>query len=139
MPTLLKFLVAHALAMSVAFIFSVIPVFTFEIGKKPVSYAEWWSSGAGISASIIGIVLPISGYILLNRNKHARIIYIGSIVFSCFLCPLLIFGLHDESIVSNISVIVAIISIFSAYLYLNKSVKSYFVSIDEDSQSETVN
>jgi hypothetical protein len=138
MPTLLKFLTAHALAMSAA-LFSVIPVFSFGIGNKPVSYAEWWSSGAGISASIIGIVLPISGYMLLDRNKHARIVYIGSIVFSCFLCPLLIFGLHDVFTMSNISVVASTICIFSVYLYLNKSVKSYFVSSSEVSHSDTVN
>lgn len=131
MPSLLKFLTAHALISSAFFIFSVIPVipvFSFGISSKQVNY---WSSGAGISASIAGIVLPISGYMLLNRNKYARLIYITSIVFACILCPLLIFGLHGESIISLVLVIVAIIGIFSAYLYLNKSVKSYFTSSDK--------
>ncbi len=134
MPSPLRFLTVHALISSVFFIFSVIPVVPvsfFGISSRRVSYAEWWSSGLGISASIIGIILPISGYMLLSRNKYARVTYISSIVFACILYPLLIFGLQGESIISLILVLVAILGILSAYLYLNKSVKSYFTSRDE--------
>jgi hypothetical protein len=128
MPRLLKFLTAHALAMSVSFIFSVIPVVSFGIGYKSVSYAEWWSSGVGIFASIMGILLPTAGYLFLKRDRYARIVYVGSMVFIS-LFQFARVGLNYHSIISFI-LILPLIGLISAYLFLSKSVKLYFVSTD---------
>jgi hypothetical protein len=79
MPGFLKFLTAHAFGMSVLLVASVIPHGSFVLHGRPVSYAEWWSSGAGPLASFLGIILPISGFLLLRRNPLARIAYLTSI------------------------------------------------------------
>lgn len=50
MPKLLKFLTAHAAFCFVFFVMSVIPNDSFSIQGQHVTYAEWWSSGAGVFA-----------------------------------------------------------------------------------------
>ena len=79
MPSLLKFLTAHSLASFVLLVASVVPNSSFAIDGHPVSYSEWWSSGAGPLASLLGVILPISGYLLLKGHPMARVTYLASI------------------------------------------------------------
>lgn len=127
MPWLLRLLTMQALIMVFFLVGSIFPVWSFGISGKSVTYEEWWSSGAGIFASVIGILFPISGYLLLNKNKYARPVYIGSIILM-FLCQVAVFGLGDQSLLSVFIVILIVVCLFSAYLYLSKSVKEFFVS-----------
>jgi hypothetical protein len=129
MPTLLKFLTAHALSASILFIFSVVPVFSFGVEGKPVSYGEWWKSGFGFIASAAGILLPMSGYLFLKRSRYSRIVYISSVVF-IYLCPLAMIVSGDHVIYFFMIISFVLIALISAYLYLSKSVNAYLAPKD---------
>lgn len=120
MPGLLKFLTAHALGMFVLLVASVIPHDSFVIYGRPVSYAEWWSSGAGPFASLLGITLPISGFLFLRRNSRARIIYLASIGIA-MIAPYLI---HREPASAAFGVLLFAFGVW--YLYRRPAVVAYF-------------
>ncbi|WP_266158252.1 hypothetical protein [Dyella silvatica] len=77
MPKLLRFMTAHALACTIFVIVSVVPNDSFAIEGHPVSQAEWWSSGAGPFASLLGLLGLVSGAALLMKSKRARLLYLG--------------------------------------------------------------
>jgi hypothetical protein len=122
MPGFLKFLTAHAFGMSVLLIASVIPHGSFVIHGRPVSYAEWWSSGAGPFASFLGIILPISGFLLLRRNSRARIIYLTSIGIAMIASYLI----HPEPASAAFGVPLFAFGVW--YLYRRPAVVAYFAA-----------
>jgi hypothetical protein len=127
MPWLLRLLTVQALIMVLFLVGSILPVWSFGIDGRFVTYEEWWRSGAGIFASIVGILFPISGYLLLNKNKYARPVYLGSIIHM-FLCQVAVFGLQGQSVLALFMVILIVVCLFSAYLYLSRSVKAFFAT-----------
>ena|SRR5882724_10701383 len=120
MPGFLKFLTAHAFGMSVLLVASVIPHGSFVLHGRPVSYAEWWSSGAGPLASFLGIILPISGFLLLRRNPLARIAYLTSIGIAMIASYLI----HPEPASAAFGVLLFAFGIW--YLYRRPAVVAYF-------------
>jgi hypothetical protein len=120
MPGFLKFLTAHAFGMSVLLVASVIPHGSFVIHGQPVSYAEWWGSGAGPFASFLGIILPISGVLLLRRNSRARIVYLTSIGIAMIASYLI----HPEPASAAFSVFLFAFGVW--YLYRRPAVVAYF-------------
>lgn len=130
MPWLLRLLTIQALIMVLFLVGSILPVWSFGIDGRFVTYEEWWSSGAGIFASIMGILFPISGYLFLDKNKYARPVYVGSIILM-FLCHVAVFGLGDQSILALLIVVLIVVCLFAAYLYLSKSVNVYFADNKE--------
>ena len=83
MPKILKFLTAHSMFCFVFFIISVVPSDSFSINGRHVTYAEWWSSGAGIFASLLGITGPIVGWSLLTKQPQARSWYLLFLAVAC--------------------------------------------------------
>ena len=67
----------HALACVIFLIVSVVPNDSFAIDGRHVSQKEWWSSGAGIFASLIGIFGLAAGVALLKKRTWARLLYLG--------------------------------------------------------------
>jgi hypothetical protein len=122
MPALLKYITAHAFACVVFLIASVVPHHSFAISGRSVSYAEWWSSGAGALASLLGVILPISGYLLLSRHPKARITYLVSVSISVIGS----FVLLREP--TSAAFGVALITFGMWYLYRRPSVVAYFAS-----------
>ncbi len=106
-------------------IVSIIPLSSYGINDREVSFGEWWRSGAGLFASILGIVFPIAGYLLLIRHKHSRIVYISSIAF-IYIFYHVIFGLDRKVIIPELIVLILLVGLASSYLYLSKSVNAYF-------------
>jgi hypothetical protein len=120
MPGFLKFLTAYAFGMSVLLFASVIPHGSFVIHGRPVSYAEWWSSGAGPLASFLGIILPISGFLLLRRNPLARVIYLTSIGIAMIAYYLI----HPEPASAAFGILLFAFGVW--YLYRRPAVVAYF-------------
>ena len=58
MPMPLRFITGHAIACVFLLFGSIIPHGSFAIDGRPVSYAVWWSSGAGPYASFLGVIMP---------------------------------------------------------------------------------
>jgi hypothetical protein len=122
MPKLLKWICAHALLCGFFLLGSVIPHDSFSINGHHVSYAEWWSSGAGPFASLLGTVMPLTGYLLLSRSAYGRIAYLAVLSVAlvlpyCYLGEfwLALFG-------------VLVVLLISWYLFRKKSVIEYFAS-----------
>lgn len=122
MPALLKFLTAHAFICFVFLIGSIIPHHYFSINGQPVSFSEWWRSGAGLLCSLIGIVFPVLGYLFLIRARHAREIYIAVLVTVSAFGPI-----GSPPVSYYLAALVFVIGI-AIYLYIWSSVKNYFSS-----------
>jgi hypothetical protein len=80
MPKLLRLMTVHALACAMFFVMSVVPNGSFAIDGHPVSQAQWWSSGAGPLASLLGLLGLASGAALLIKSKRARLLYLAFLV-----------------------------------------------------------
>jgi hypothetical protein len=126
MPNLLKFITAHALGCLLFLLFSIIPHDSFLINGQNVSYHEWWASGAGVSASLIGILLPIGGLGLLKNIRQARRIYITALILATAIPFVLLYNLVN--VVPYLIAAITIISGITAYLYLNGTAQNYFTS-----------
>lgn len=120
MPKLLKFLTAHA-AVCVAFLaISVIPNDSLSIQGRHVGYAEWWSSGAGVFASLIGLVGPFAAWALVSKKPYTRSAYLAFLVLG-LVVPYPFFGM-PAYVVPGLLVVGA----GAFYMYKWQSVQAYF-------------
>ena len=71
MPLILKLLTAHAISCIVFLIASIIPHSSFVMYGQSVTYSEWWGSGVGVYASILGTLMASAGFLLVTKN-HIR-------------------------------------------------------------------
>lgn len=117
MPVILKILTVHALACFLGLIFSVVPHGSFSIDGHIATYREWWSSGNGVRLSVVGIILPTSGYFMLKRITVSRVVYLGALTLALILSDST--GLVPSMI---------FVLIVAAYLYIRKPVEEYFTS-----------
>ena len=126
MPLILKFLTVHAVGCLFFLVSSIFPHNSFSVEGTTVTYFEWWSSGAGMLATIFGTLLPLSGYLLLKRASIARLFYLSSMLIA-FYSPVLFLegskypgGYYVSSIL--------LVLLLAGYLYLGKTAKAYFSS-----------
>ena len=120
MPPLLKFLTAHAFACFAFLVGSVIPHHSFSINGHAASYAEWWSSGAGPFASLLGIVGPVIGMLLVTKSHNARAAYLGFLALG-LIAPYPFMGVPAMALAGVVLVCAA-----AFYLYKWQSVQFYF-------------
>jgi len=123
MPLILKFLTAHGLMCLMLLVFSVIPNESMSIDGKAVTYAQWWSSGAGVFASAIGLALPFSAWLILQKSTLARPVYLSSLVLT-LVFPYLIFWENYGSAIAG----AVLVMLVAGYLYRKQSVVAYFGS-----------
>ena len=117
---MLKFLTAHAIACFGFLIGSVVPHGSFIIKGQSVTYAEWWSSGVGVYASVLGALMAVAGLLLVGKTRFSRQIYLGVLSLG-LVSPYFLLDEHWSSLFSLVIVIV-----IAAYLFLKASVKDYF-------------
>jgi hypothetical protein len=120
MPRVLKFITAHALCCFAFLVMSVVPNDFLYLNGQNVTYSEWWSSGAGPFASLIGIVGPIVGWLLLSKKPHARAEYLA---FSA-LALIVPFPLMGDWATALIGVL--FVCAEALYLYKWRGVQVYF-------------
>ena len=120
MPTLLKFLTAHAFACFALLVGSVVPHRSFSIDGHAVSYTEWWSSGVGPFASLLGIVGPIVGVLLATKSQKARPAYLGFLALG-LIVPYPFMGVPAMALAG-----VVVICAAAFYLYKWQPAQSYF-------------
>ena len=129
MPLLLKLLTAHALSCIIFLIGSVAPHDSFSVNGHVVTYAEWWSSGAGVYASLVGIALPVCAWLLLKRARHVRAVYFSALSIGLISPYLLMEQLQNSGeryVLAAFGALIAVLIVW--YLYAKKSVQSYFAS-----------
>jgi hypothetical protein len=123
MPLLLRFvLFPYSLIGSIIFIGgSFIPIVEFEIEGKQVSWSEWWTSGAGLLFTIIGVLLGISAIGFYRKKRLARLTFL-----SAFAVALLFVGAFEVPTVGGMVVMGILFLIVGWYFFLKKSVRNYF-------------
>lgn len=123
MPLILKLLTAHGLLCLMLLVFSIIPNESMSIDGKAVTYEQWWSSGAGVFASAVGLALPFSAWLILKKSTLARPVYLSSLVLTLVL-PYLIFWQNYGSAIFG----AVLVMLVAGYLYGKQSVVAYFGS-----------
>jgi hypothetical protein len=99
---------------------SVIPNDSLSIDGHHVAYAEWWSSGFGPFASLVGISGVAAGWSLLSKRKIARATYLGFLALGMVL-PYPFMGVPVYALIG-----VGVVAIAAAYLYRSQKVGRYF-------------
>jgi len=120
MPKLLKFFTAHAACCLIFFVISVIPIDSYAIQGRHVTYAEWWSSDAGIFASLIGFVGPFVAWALVSKRPYARVVYLGFLTLA-FVAPCPFFGTLAYALPGLL-----VVGVGALYMYRWQSVQAYF-------------
>jgi hypothetical protein len=120
MPKLLKLLTAHAACCLIFFFIPVIPIDSYAIQGRHVTYAEWWSSGAGVFASLIGLVGPFVAWALASKRPYARAVYLGFLALA-FVAPCPFFGM-----LAYVFPGLLVVGVGAFYLYKWRSVQAYF-------------
>ena len=120
MPKLLKFLTAHAACCFVFVVISVININSYAIQGRHVTYAEWWSSGAGVFASLIGLVGPVVAWLLVSKQPYARPAYLGFLALA-FVAPCPFFGMLAYALPG-----LFVVGAGALYMYRWQSVQVYF-------------
>jgi len=123
MPVLLKLMTGHALVCVILFIVSVLPYDSYGIDGRKVSQGEWWSSGAGPLASLIGLGGFAAGWAFLRKANYARQLYLAFLT-SGFVVPYPFIG---EAWFSLIGILV--VAAAGVYLFKNRAVASYLEHI----------
>lgn len=122
MPTILKFLTAHALACFLFVIGLVIPGSPMSFNGVPVESQEFWDKGYALPTFIIGIIMPLLGVSLLKKWVYSRHIY--SVVFVLVLVAPYVYWQEIESTIFGVVLSAMVIG----YLFINGKVREYFNS-----------
>lgn len=120
MPILLRFLTAWAACCFVLFAMSLIPGGTFAINDQQVTFAQWWSSGAGLLASLTGILGPVAAWSLVTKRQHSRLGYLAFLAF-VFVVPYFFLRTPVYALLGLLVVAAA-----TYYFYRWPSVMAYF-------------
>jgi len=120
MPKLLKFLTAHAALCFVFFALSAIPNDMLSIDGRHVTYAEWWSSGAGLFASSVGVAGPFVAWAFASKQPYARASYLWFLALA-FVAPCPFFGMLAYALPGLL-----VVGVGAIYLYKWQSVQVYF-------------
>lgn len=120
MPKLLKFLTAQAAFCVVFLAMSAIPNDSLSIQGRHVGYAEWWSSGAGVFASLVGLVGPFVAWALVAKKPYARSAYLAFLVLG-FVVPYPFFGMLAYVLPGLL-----VVGAGAFYMYKWQSVQAYF-------------
>ena len=120
MPKLLMFLTALAAFCFVFFAMSVIPLDSYSIQGRDVTYAEWWSGGAGVFAFLIGLVGPLVAWALASKQPYARAAYLVFLALA-FVAPGPFFGMLAYALPGLL-----VVGVGAFYMYRWQSVQVYF-------------
>lgn len=122
MPKALRMITGCALTGIGMLFLSVNPYTSFELDGHEVTYAVWWTSGAGPYTSLLGIVWALSAYLLLKRSKHARVACLISLS-AVVIAPYLYWVQFLPAALGALQVM-----LLAWYLYRSESVRTYFAS-----------
>lgn len=120
MPRLLRILTAIAACCLMFLVMSVIPKASFAINGQHVTFAQWWSTGAGPFASLTGIFGPLVAWSLVAKWQYARPGCLAFLTF-LFVIPYLFFGAPSYALFG-----IMVVALAWYYLYRWPSVQSYF-------------
>ncbi|MDI9243845.1 hypothetical protein [Marinobacter sp. CHS3-4] len=124
MPFFMKLLALHGSIFLVGALVTLFPIGGFSVDGKEVTYADWWSSGAGIEFFLVALSIGTGAICLLKRVKYARVIYFAVLtsIFAMRLAsePTLLFRLDW------VLTLIAFLGLIYWYLFHKKTVRRYF-------------
>ncbi len=124
MPLILKFLTVHALACLFFLLSSVFPHISSILEGRTITLIEWWTSGAGLLATLFGTLLPFSGFLFLKRAAISRFFYLNSMLIA-FYSPAFFMDGSKYPLGYYFSSLL-IVLLIGGYLYFGKTSKAYF-------------
>ncbi|MCU7944386.1 MAG: hypothetical protein KZQ87_17095 [Candidatus Thiodiazotropha sp. (ex Cardiolucina cf. quadrata)] len=122
MPTLLKFITAHALFCFFFFFAVVIPGISITFNGELMEASDLWERGLVLPTAAMGLSMPIVGLLFLKRWQYARHIY--SLLFISVMVTPYVYWQQLPAIVFGIVVSFGIIG----YLFINRRACEYFSS-----------
>lgn len=122
MPTLLKFITAHALVCFVFFLTVVIPGIPITVNGEVMESSELWSRGLGFPTAAVGLAMPVVGVLILKRWQYSRQLYALSLV-SVLVAPYLVW---QQLVLALFGVVLSCVII--SYLFINGKARAYFSS-----------
>ena len=120
MPTLLKFITAHALICLMFFVISIRPNMPITFNGEDATVKEVWEAGYGLHLVAIGIIMPICGVLFLKRSKYSRPLYLIA-TFIGLVLPGLVQGQIELLLFG-----VIFFSMVLWYLYFKESVREFY-------------
>lgn len=123
MPLFLRFITTLCLGGILFIIGPLCPIGNFTINDQPVTFIEFWNTGAGPIMLILGILLFTSGIGILKYKKWGRNLFIFSYIFA-FISSMLIFK-SIGNFYSALASLFFLIFVY-AYLFLNRKVSACF-------------
>jgi hypothetical protein len=129
MPSFLKMLTVmgcFVLLWTVATIFqNKISVF-----GRYISISDWWSSGAGIFVSVVGIVMSGSAVLMLHHSRYGRPLHILGWVGISTAVPFVGYVTGNELEAQTFVANMVLSGFVTLYLYGNSAVRHYFRHAD---------
>jgi hypothetical protein len=122
MPTFLKLFTFHGFGCSILFLVSVMPRDHFSIDGRAVTYAEWWSSGLGVIASVLGLAMTLAAWLFITKRPLGRVLYLA-----CFGGTLILSLLFSREFIAALMGF-GVTVVLARYLFVNQAVCSYFFS-----------
>lgn len=130
MPPLLKLLTAMTVGVPIFCIASMFPHQSIGVFGQQITVSEWWSSGAGLTTLVVGVLMLAAGLLMLRRSRYGRPAFILGLIAVSLSAPLISYLTESDfpakvpSLLSNLVVTVLI----GLYLYKSRTIQSYFVA-----------
>ena len=127
MPSFLKVLTLMGFGV---FVWVVTTMFQSGIAVfgRQLSTSEWWTSGAGLFCSVVGLILGGASVLMLNRSYYGRPAHILGWIGVSVTVPFVTFVTKsDQSFTAQTFwSYLALTALIALYLYRNKAVQNYF-------------
>lgn len=135
MPKYLRLTTTLLLLSFIVVPLTLFPHSGFTLHGVSVTYAEYWASGVGFLAVMIGVVFPWCGYLFLIKAPRSRHFFLGILLMWLsidFLYHLSYVGIDESLFPSKLwwstSIWVGFTLFMRWYLFSNLSVIEYFSS-----------
>lgn len=133
MPNYLRLITTLLLISFIVVPLTLFPHSGFTLHGVSVTYADYWASGVGFLAVMLGVVFPWCGYLFLTKAPQSRHFFLGILLI--WLCIDFLFHLSniDESMFASklwwsTGIWIGFTLFMRWYLFSHHSVIEYFSS-----------
>ena len=128
MPLFLRFLAFISPAGIPIILACLIPLGSYGVNDRIVSYGEFWRSGGGLIGIAGGALIAALGVGIFKRRRWAKYLIAVVVLTQDVLALATVIGAQKDDIVGGLISLAFINGVTLWYLFFKKSVKSYFES-----------